>query len=272
MRRDYVKKICIIYFLIISGCTNNKPIALNDTQKNIYDILTNNAIDLYSKHNTLLPNKKIDYYKCYDEIIYGKTFLDKITFGKEIPCHNIEWQPKVAYSKEVPIQIDFFSGDVYRQSIFLNQKMQYLGRYYAFDKSFTYYLYDANNNYYDYFSCNDKKLCNISRIYKYEDAFLHPSSESNEAYLLRETALEKRKNRYSLLSKSFLEKYASVPKNIIKFKQRDKEIIINKKNKTYVTIYNSLIKVSCRLSEGKCFVTSLKKSASSAVMGTIPSY
>jgi len=260
MHKDHFKKKYIIYFLIISGCANHKSIEFNYTQKNIYDVLTNNAIDLYGKRNTLLTKKKIDYYKCYDKIIYGKTFLDKITFGKEIACHNNEWQPKVAYNNSIPIQIDFFSrGNVYRQSIFLNNKMQYMGRYYAFNKSFTYYLYDVNNNYYDYFSCNDKKLCNISRIYKDEDALLHPTSESNESYLLRKVALEKRKNRYRLISKRFLEKYESIPKNIIKFKQHDKEIIIDKKNKTYVTISNGLIRVFCRLSSGECFVGALGK-------------
>jgi len=76
-----------------------------------------------------------------------------------------------------------------------------------------------NYDYYDYFYCPNKNSCQISRIYKYEDASLHPSSESYEAELLRETALEKRKNRYKIKTKEFLKKYESVHKNIIEFKR-----------------------------------------------------
>jgi len=92
---------------MLTGCVNKDPKLL---KRNIYEILTDEAIFLYTRRKDLLKKQKADYYKCFNNITYGRTFLDRIYFKKEIPCENSEWQSKIAYSKNIPIRIDFFSS------------------------------------------------------------------------------------------------------------------------------------------------------------------
>jgi hypothetical protein len=194
MHMNYFKKICIIIIFSLVGCANNNSSILKYHQNNIYENLTENAVFLYNTRTTHLIKKPADYYRCYYKINYGKSILDAITLEDEIPCSNIGWQPKVAYINDIAERIDFFSNNVYRQSIFLKHGLYEIGRYYKFNKSYIYYLYEQDNNYYDYFYCSGTdNICQISRFYRNEDILLHPVSESYEAHLMREKGTESKK-------------------------------------------------------------------------------
>jgi len=250
IRKGYFNILLIIIFML-TGCVNKDPKLL---KRNIYETLTDEAISLYTKRKNLLKRQEVDYYKCFNNIMYGRTFLDRIDLKKEIPCENSEWQSKIAYSKNIPIRIDFFSNGTYRQSIFLDKQMHIIGRYYDFNKMFSYYL--IQNNYYDEFSC-ENNICTISRINKNEDSLLHPVSESYEANLIREKALKERQRKYIEKTKAFLEKYKLISKNIISESVKNKQVLVDKKNKTYITyktINKITYKVICQLLEGKCSI------------------